>query len=287
MINQIEYINKGKTILKCKDYTVSKEEYNLYYNEEYDMLITNPIPKNIADYYKSDNYISHTNSNKSIIDKLYKLVRSYTLKRKLKLINSFKTEQKNLLDIGAGTGDFLNICKKNNWNINGVEPSSDARKIALEKNIKLVSDIKEFKNDKYDVITMWHVLEHIIELDDYINSLEKMLKSNGILIIAVPNYKSYDANYYKNYWAAYDVPRHIWHFSKKSIQILFEKVNMKLESTMPMKFDSYYVSLLSEKYKNNKTRPISAFYRGFISNLRASKTNEYSSLIYILKKNKK
>jgi len=279
-------IKKDNLYLISKDYTVSNEEYKLFYNEDYDMLQTYPIPDDIASYYKSEEYISHTDSNQSVIDKVYKIVRNYTLKGKLKLINSYKTKGKKILDIGAGTGDFLKICKDNSWDVSGVEPSENAREIANKKQINLLVDITEIKNNTFDVITMWHVLEHVINLNEYILSLKKLLKQNGVLIIAVPNYKSYDAIYYNKHWAAFDVPRHISHFSQKSIVKIFKEVDMNVEEIKPMKFDSYYVSLLSEKYKNGKMKPIKAFFKGFQSNLKAKKTKEYSSLIYIIKNDK-
>lgn len=272
-----------KPFLNCIDYTVSNESYEVMINEEYNMLVTSPVPSNLESYYLSDSYISHTDSKKTMVDKVYQLVKNYTLKSKLKLINSFNFEEKTILDVGAGTGDFLNICKNNNWKTYGVEPSLKAREIANKKNIALKEDITKVKEKQFDVITLWHVLEHIPNLIEYTHQLKKLLKPNGVLIIAIPNYKSYDAKYYKEFWAAYDVPRHLWHFSKKSITKLFSLVEMKVEKILPMKFDSFYVSLLSEKNKTNKSRPIRAFYRGLKSNLKAKTNKEYSSLIYILK----
>lgn len=276
-------MNNREQYLVCKDYTVSKTEFTLIYNKELEMLSTTPIPKNLSTYYESEEYISHTDSNKTLIDKIYKIVRNYTLGKKLKLINSFNTTHKTILDIGAGTGDFLNICKKNKWEVSGVEPSKNATTIAKQKNINLKPTIDNYQNKRFDIITMWHVLEHITNLNEYITTLKKLLKPDGVLIIAVPNYKSYDAKYYGKYWAAYDVPRHISHFSKTSIKKLFNKVEMKVIKILPMKFDSYYVSLLSEKYKHGKLKPIKSFLLGLTSNLKAKTTKEYSSLIYIIK----
>jgi 2-polyprenyl-3-methyl-5-hydroxy-6-metoxy-1,4-benzoquinol methylase len=269
--------------LNCIDHTVSNESYEIMHNKEYDMLVTSPVPVNLENYYLSESYISHTDSKKTIFDRIYQLVKNHTLNQKLKLINSFNTEEKTILDVGAGTGDFLKVCKNNNWEINGVEPSEKARNFSIEKNINLKSDIKEYQGNQFDVISLWHVLEHIPNLIEYINQLKKLLKPNGVLIIAVPNFKSYDAKHYKEFWAAYDVPRHLWHFSTTSIKKLFSSIEMKVEKILPMKFDSYYVSLLSEKYKSKKSRPIHAFLTGFKSNMKAVKNKEYSSLIYIIK----
>ena len=284
MSKEIDFYSNLQPFLECKDYTVSGEEYQVMLNKEFDMLVTNPVPKNLGDYYKSENYISHTDSKKSLFDKVYQAVKNITLNRKLKLINSFNTPSKNILDVGAGTGDFLKVCQNNSWNVFGTEPDSGARNIASKKDVILKEDLSKITNLEFDVISLWHVLEHVENLREYISTLHNLLSNDGRLIIAVPNYKSYDANYYKQFWAAFDVPRHLWHFSQTSISKLFSKENMVVEKTLPMKFDSFYVSLLSEKYKSGKMKPISSFYRGLVSNWKAKNTSEYSSLIFVLKK---
>ena len=215
--------------LNCKDFTVSDETYEVMFNKEYDMLVTSPVPVDLENYYKSENYISHTDSKKTVLDKVYQSVKNITLKRKLELINSFKTESKNILDVGAGTGDFLKVCAANNWKVLGVEPNKDARNIAKEKGVILMDDLLFIENKKFDVITLWHVLEHVEELSSYILKLKELLSEDGRLIIAVPNYKSNDAKYYKEYWAAFDVPRHLWHFSQTSIGKIFSEDNMVVE----------------------------------------------------------
>lgn len=284
-------IPKKSHYLTVKDYTVSNKKFDLLYNETLEMLVTFPQPKaeELAGYYESDDYISHTDSKESGTDKLYQIVKKIALASKLKLINSFKTADKNLLDVGCGTGDFLLTCKNNGWKVTGVEPNAKARisaenKLSGESASEIYSEINRLKNDvQFDVITLWHVLEHVPNLDIYIEALKSRLKPNGTLIVAVPNFKSYDANHYKQFWAAYDVPRHLWHFSKKSIQALFAKQKMSVVKTSPMIFDSFYVSLLSENYKNGKSNFLKAFYIGLASNLKAMRTKEYSSLIYIIK----
>lgn len=283
MNKEINLYKKLTPYLNCIDYTVSNESYEVMYNEEYDMLVTSPLPKDLHNYYKSENYISHTDGSKGLFEKLYQTVKKYTLQKKLNLLNSLKTSEKSILDIGAGTGDFLKICKNNGWLVSGVEPSQSARELAAIKDISLYKDIVEINNQQFDVITLWHVLEHVPNLQEYIHTIKNLLKPNGILIVAVPNHKSFDAIYYKEYWAAYDVPRHVWHFSKNSIQKLFNEFEMDIVKILPMKFDSFYVSLLSEKYKTGKMNFIRAFFIGLKSNLAAKKENNYSSLIYLLK----
>ncbi len=276
------------TYLTVKDHSVSGEEFQLLYDKELDMLETFPQPKadKLSEYYKSEDYISHTDTKRNLLEFVYHSVREIALKRKLKLINGFNSESKSLLDIGCGTGDFLEKAKINNWNITGIEPNETAKQIANSKTNNSVFGVEELNNLKsnnFDVITLWHVLEHLPDLEMHINLLKSLLKQNGTLVIAVPNFNSYDAKYYESCWAAYDVPRHLWHFSKKSISKLFNKVNIELVEIHPMKFDSYYVSLLSEKYKSKRMNPFNAFRVGWLSNYHARRTKEYSSHIYVLK----
>ncbi len=207
------------------------------------------------------------------------------MQKKVSLINSFHPEKGSLLDIGAGTGDFLATAKAKGWTTTGLEPNEKAKNSAISKGVTFENDIKNIENQSFDVITMWHVLEHVPDIEQQIKELKRLLKPNGTIIIAVPNYKSYDANYYGIFWAAYDVPRHLWHFSKIAIEKLFAKENMKLVKILPMVFDSFYVALLSEKYKNGKMNFFKAFYIGLKSNVKAKQNLEYSSHIYVIKNN--
>jgi SAM-dependent methyltransferase len=187
------------------------------------------------------------------------------------------------LDIGAGTGDFLLAAKNRDWVTTGVEPSYDARMRAGEKRVNLLPSMEVLPREKYSVVTLWHVLEHLPDLENQILKLREHLEDEGVLVIAVPNFKSYDAEHYKEFWAAYDVPRHLWHFSREGIERLFAKYEMEVVKTKPMWFDAFYVSLLSEKYKTGKQNFLRGFFTGFISNLKASLTLQYSSIIYVIK----
>jgi 2-polyprenyl-3-methyl-5-hydroxy-6-metoxy-1,4-benzoquinol methylase len=280
-------ISNKKHFLTVKDYSVSQETFDLYHDATLDMLITLPQPslENLGRYYESPDYISHTDSKRSLFEKAYHFVKGIALKNKLNLINSSSSGKGKVLDIGAGTGDFLLTAKENGWKTIGVEPSEKAKAIAIQKGIEFVVETQELESHSFDVITMWHVLEHVPNLDNQIKELKRLVKPNGTVIIAVPNFKSYDAKYYGKFWAAYDVPIHFWHFSKTAIKILFEKEEIKLEKVLPMKFDSFYVSLLSEKYKNGKMNFIKAFWIGLVSNWKANRSLEFSSHIYVLKNN--
>ena len=278
----------NKTYLEVKDFSVSGELFQLKENLEYGFLETTPQPNPdiLSNYYQSEDYISHTDSKRNLFEKAYHVIRRIALKSKLNLINSLTPSSKYLLDIGCGTGDFLKVAKANNWNVSGLEPNDLARSIANKKTNGVVLNIDEISKldkERFDVITLWHVLEHLPNLEDQLVTFKKLLKPNGTLIIAVPNYKSFDAKFYKSYWAAYDVPRHLWHFNKESISKLFYKVDLKVVTIKPMYFDAFYVSLLSEKYKSGKMNFLKGFYVGLLSNIKSLRSKEYSSLIYVLK----
>jgi len=285
--------NNFSEFLICKDYTVSKEKFAVVSCDSCGFKFTNPIPDltNLGSYYKSNNYISHSNTSKGIVNGLYQTVRKYTLVKKLQLINNITKikGEKHLLDIGCGTGEFLNTCKNGGWQTQGIEPDTDAKSMA-EKNYSLsIADESFFDKEAtqlYNCITMWHVLEHVPHLNERLQAIHKLLSKNGKLIVAVPNCSSNDAAYYKEYWGAYDVPRHLHHFTPKDIELLMQNNGMVVERILPMVFDSFYVSLLSEKYKTGKNNIVSGFVRGLISNIKAAakNNNTYSSQIYIIAK---
>jgi 2-polyprenyl-3-methyl-5-hydroxy-6-metoxy-1,4-benzoquinol methylase len=292
--------NKQEPFLICTDHTVSRETFAVVRCAACGFRFTNPrpAPSEIGKYYESEEYISHSGTSRGVVNKIYGLVRNYTIARKVNLINALtgnlsertpseKPEIRSLLDIGCGTGEFLNASKQNGWKVTGIEPSDVARSHAKENfGIEPLSPEKLFDlNEKqFSAITLWHVLEHVHELDKTIEQISKLLLKEGVLIIAVPNCNSFDAEKYGAQWAAWDVPRHIYHFTKPDIEKLFSRFGFKLTEALPMKFDSFYVSLLSEKYKNGSANLVKGFLSGLQSNLAAVKNNRgYSSQIYILK----
>lgn len=285
--------NKFKPFLSCVDYTVSRETFHIVQCEACGFRFTNPRPgeNEIGKYYESEEYISHSGTSRGVVNKIYGMVRNHTIKKKVQLINRLTKDAelttKYLLDIGCGTGEFLNACKQNEWNVTGIEQSDVARKHSKDNfGIEPLSSGKlfEINEKKFNVVTMWHVLEHVHQLDKTIEQVKKLLVDEGVSIIAVPNCNAYDAEKYGAQWAAWDLPRHIYHFTKKDIEKLFSRFDFKLQEVLPMKFDSYYVSLLSEKYKRGKSNLIAGFFSGLKSNLSAGeKSRGYSSQIYILK----
>jgi len=275
--------NPVENRFSVKDYLVTGNNFNLYADKKWDMLLTYPIPDNLEKYYQSDDYKPHRHHSKSLFDRLYNWVRNRNYAYKYQLIKKYNSNAQSVLDYGTATGEFLDYLSKKTIKVSGVEPNKNARELANKALHNKVSVSIEEINDKFDAITLWHVLEHIPEPDKLIAALKKRLNPDGIILIAVPNFKSYDAKIYGPHWAAYDVPRHLWHFSPTAIKKLFLKHKMEVLAQKPLYFDSFYVSLLSEQYKTGKKRLFPAFYNGLISNFKARKTGQYSSLIYIIK----
>ncbi len=275
------------THITTKDFLVSGEEFSLTVNSKFGFLETHPMPKqeDLGKYYESDEYISHTDSKKGLFSFLYQNVKKYSLSKKAKLVFKLNQGIGSLLDIGAGTGEFLKVAQEKGWDVYGVEVNEKARQIALDKNVTLEENLETFTGQQFDVVSLWHVLEHLPELEDTVQKIEALVKPGGTLLIAVPNFNSWDAKHYKAFWAAYDVPRHLWHFSRSSMRKLISQ-NLQLIATKPMRFDSYYVSLLSEKYKTGNRFSLKAFWVGWRSNMAANRTKEYSSLLYCFKKDK-
>ena len=274
--------------LTTKDYTVTYEEFNLQKCKRCSFLITSPRPTatSIGKYYASEKYISHSGTSKTLIDRIYLKARSLTLKWKYQIISEYTNTTGNILDFGCGTGEFLEFVKNKGLNVIGVEPNEMARRKANAKiDGKVSESLSAIKTNSVDIITLWHVLEHVHDLNNTIQNLKHLLTPTGHIIIAVPNPKSADCQKYKTYWAAYDVPRHLWHFTQDTMQLLLHRNGLKLVDLKPMKLDSFYVSLLSEGYKN-PSQPklltaVKAFSEGLRSNQIAKRSNDYSSLIYI------
>lgn len=278
--------------LKCKDYYATGEEFELIKCKQCGFGITQdfPVQEVVGKYYNVPNYISHSDTNKGVINKLYHIARTIALKSKSKIVTKHAPfGAHSLLDIGSGTGYFLNKMKHNRWLVTGVEKDEGARQYAKSKFDLNVHDhefLFQIGEKKKDVVTMWHVLEHVEKLNDTLAQIHYILKKDGVAVIALPNKDSYDAKAYKDKWAAYDVPRHLWHFSPNDFELLANKHNFKLEEMKPMYFDAFYISMLSEKYKGTFAGSIAGLFKGGIYFLRSLfDKNKCSSITYILRKN--
>lgn len=271
-----------------KDHAVSHESFSISKCNKCDFLFTNPRPDkdNIQKYYESANYISHQDKSSNLTNFLYKLVRRITLKKKVRWINENSSKKGRLLDFGCGTGYFLQEALKNGWEATGFEVNSQAAAVALGKHgLQVYDDINLLKaENKFDVITLFHVLEHVHDLCGTLKILLSLLKKRGTLMIAVPNYNSHDSLNYKENWASLDVPRHLYHFTSQTMEVMAQEYGLKIKEVLPMLFDSYYVSILSDSYIKNKNNIIKSIINGYRFNKIAKKDNNYSSLLFILKK---
>jgi 2-polyprenyl-3-methyl-5-hydroxy-6-metoxy-1,4-benzoquinol methylase len=277
-----------RQVLQVKDQLVSRETFDICECRHCSLRFTNPRPDDpeLASYYQSEDYISHTNEGNSLVNRLYKLARVFTLRSKRKLIQK-ETAGKKLLDIGCGTGHFLEHCSIKGWKAFGVEPDTGARKVATEQHkLQVVEDLDKVEASDFDRITLWHVLEHLPELHDSLKKISALLKADGKLFIAVPNYLAYEEHKFKANWAAYDVPRHLYHFSPKSLKTLTLQHGLKVDKVYPMWLDSFYISLLSNQQKYNSNRYLNSFIIGSLSNIYGIKTGSFSSLIYQLSKSR-
>jgi 2-polyprenyl-3-methyl-5-hydroxy-6-metoxy-1,4-benzoquinol methylase len=275
-------------VFSVEDYTVSHELFEIWECKSCTLRFTQNIPDAdaVGAYYQSENYISHSDTSEGFINKLYHTVRSRTLLQKRKLVEKMTGKSAGkILDIGCGTGAFLRTMQEAGWQVTGLEPDATARQKAKELyqlDVESAENLFSLPAETFDAITMWHVLEHVHLLHDYISQATKLLKPGGKLFIAVPNYTSDDEKVYKQYWAAYDVPRHLYHFSPQAMQKLLELHGININSMKPMWYDSFYVSMLSEQYKNGKSNILKAFMNGAVSNLKAMEdVKKCSSLIYI------
>lgn len=273
----------------CTDHFVSGEKFSLSACDQCGFIFTNPRPTidSIGPYYSSTEYVSHSKTKTGFTNRLFHLARLYTIRYKKKIVNKYSSG-KTILDYGCGTGEFLHAMKKANWSCNGIEPNPGARNFATKEyslDVRDENGLAEIEDTSLDAISLWHVLEHIYPLSERLHAFHKKLKADGTLFVALPNMNSYDAKKYDEYWAAWDVPRHIYHFNPSTVEALLNKYGFKMIAVRPMTLDAFYISMLSEKYKHGSEKNINAMISGLRSNFSAFyKKGNYSSLIYIFKK---
>lgn len=279
------------SVFPAKDYTVSGETFGIWQCNNCCSRFTQNVPalSEIGRYYQSADYISHSDTQKGLVNSLYHFIRKFTLRSKKNLIlRQTQLQKGKLLDVGAGTGSFASEMQEAGWSVTGLEPDETARENALKNHqLSLLNPDQLFYLDAggFDVITLWHVLEHVHGLHDYVARFQTLLKDTGKLIIAVPNFTSYDSKKYGEYWAAYDVPRHLYHFSPEGMQAVLQEHGFFINAFKPMWFDSFYVSMLSEKYKTGSQNLLPAFFTGLWSNIEAiGNVKRCSSIIYVASK---
>ena len=287
-------MKKLKHVLSANDHLVTGRKFDILKNPETTILETHPRPtkEELPTYYDSENYTSHNDKSAGIVSFCYRIIKSISTSRKIRigqnsLSKNTPQNKPRLLDVGCGTGDFLYSCLKKGWQINGIENNKNAKNNSRTEVSSFIFDDFEFlksQPERFDIITMWHSLEHIIDLKQTIVDMKKLLTNKGVIVVACPNHKSFDAIFYKESWAAYDLPRHLWHFDKDSISKLFVEHNMQLTKTLPMYWDSFYISILSEKIISKKNKFLKGVIVGLLSNVSAMFSKEHSSLIYIFNK---
>lgn len=281
-MKQFINLNFSKQFLTLKDYFLTQEKFELYIDPATELIKTIPQPEELDRYYESEEYLSHDDTSVSLFARFYNFAKVFNLKSKTSLIEKFALKGK-VLDIGAGVGDLVRALKKQGIDTVGCEPNAKARQVALEKGIELQVNLEPFEAHGFELISMYHVLEHVPDLEKQKQEILKLLKPQGVLILALPNYKSYDAIFYGMYWAGFDVPRHLFHFNKKAVKNLFDK-EFEIIKMKPMWFDSFYVSILSSRYKKSMFPFVTGILVGLLSNFMAIFTKEPSSITYVLKK---
>lgn len=282
--------DKFSLFLSLSDYFLSGETFDIVQCNQCSFRFTNPRPPDheLGRYYESQEYISHSNTKNGLFSTLYQSIRRRTIRSKFHLISGL-SNGKSILDIGCATGELIHYFAYRGWKVTGIEPNEKARQFARDQYQLKVEDENYLATalpGSFDVVTMWHVLEHVPDINARIEEVRSVLKDDGVLFIAVPNPDSWDAGYYGKYWAGYDVPRHLHHFTKNAMHQLLKNHGLIVTGEIPMKYDSFYVSLLSEKYLHGKRKWIAAFVSGIRSNIKAGEENNYSSMIFVVKKEK-
>jgi SAM-dependent methyltransferase len=277
--------------LNCNDHFISKKDFAIFKCSACGFTFTQDYPEEdeIGQYYESDNYISHSDTSDGFSNKLYRIARRIMLRRKKNLIGNIShLKRGTILDIGSGTGYFVATMRRAGWNASGIEINEKARNFSVTHfglDVDPPDRIKAYESNSFDCITLWHVLEHFHDPFKNISEIHRLLKPGAICIVALPNSNSFDANHYNRFWAAWDVPRHLWHFEPSTFRIFSEKQGFILESLRTLPLDVFYISLLSERYKSSSISYFRAISTALVFTFMSFfNRKRCSSIIYILRK---
>ena len=277
--------------IQTNDFFLTGEPFSLFRCSACGFIFTqdHPDESSIGRYYSSDEYLSHNDTAKGISGRLYRFTRSIMLRRKRRMVEQMTgTEKGTLLDIGSGTGHFLGEMKRAGWEVKGIEINEKARQYSVsEQNVDVIDPglVSFLPTGSFDCISLWHVLEHFHDPDSYVNEILRLLKPGGVCIIALPNSDSFDSGYYRKFWAAWDVPRHLWHFTPAVFGFFAQKNGFRIKAIRSLPMDVFYISMLSEKYKKSFLYFPAGIIKGaYFSILSVFRKNKSSSLVYFLKK---
>ena len=211
-----------------------------------------PVEESSGVFYESSEYTPFVSTGKqrSIMDRVYVAIREMNNRWKRRQIEALQPERGRLLDVGCGTGEFLQAMHAAGWQVRGVERDAKAAAYAVEQlQLDVVCgslDTVPLAPASFDVVTMWHVLEHLYQPHKALMQVRDVLRPGGLLVIAVPNLLSLDARYYRQNWVAFDAPRHVQHFSPKSLRSLCEMHSFAHLRTRMLPFDPFFNALMSE-----------------------------------------
>jgi len=217
-------------------------------------LSPRPPEEETESFYQADGYdpFITLSKPKSTVEKLYSVSRRFTLRWKAKLVHKLVNKGGSILDLGCSTGEFL-LCLREDYKVEGIEPEARAARFAREHfglnahTGTLDTTIAGLEQAPYDLITMWHVLEHIPNPVSAITQLKTLLKPGGSILFALPNIGSADAGFYGEQWVALDTPRHLWHFTPASLDKLMAKCGFKRVQSGMLPLDTFYNCLMSEQ----------------------------------------
>jgi len=262
----------------CKSFQIVKCECGFKF------LSPRPKFSGITYYYENDDYDPHRLENKSIFHTVYGWVQKIALRWKFKHISKF-IRSGNLLDIGGGGGRFCSYFKSKGWRVSLQDNSSKARFLAQEADIETYTLLSEIQSQQFDLITMWHSLEHIHAIDALFQNVNRLTSDDGFLVVAVPNINAPERKFLGKDWAPWDAPRHLYHFNYAQLSKLLRKYGWKIEFSMPMIQDTPYNILLSLNIKS----PLELIWGGFVLlysliKITIGGVNSSSSLMVICKK---